>query len=76
MGNNTKKGTPISVEVLLERGFKQSVKNPNVFTYCGINLVLSAMGKWQICDEDGNVGLEYVETIEQMVKRIMESIKK
>ena len=34
------------------------------------------MGKWQICDEDGNVALEYVETIEQMVQRIMESIKK
>ena len=76
MEKNAKKETQISLEVLLEKGFRQSTKNPNVLTYCGISLVLSAIGKWQICDEDGNVGNECVETIEELVIRIKESISK
>jgi hypothetical protein len=71
--DNDKKRTPITVEGLEQRGFTLSSKVPGMYSFQSIHLI-SAMSKWQLCDEDGNVGKEYFDTFEQLIKRIEESI--
>lgn len=70
---NFNNGTPITVEELKKKGFIPSSKVPGMYSFNGIHLI-SAMSKWQLCDEDGNVGKEYFDTFEQLIKRIEESI--
>lgn len=71
--DNFNNGTPITVENLEKCGFTPSSKVPGMYSLKGIHLI-SAMSKWQLCDEDGNVGKEYIDTFEQLIKRIEASI--
>ena len=57
---------PITKEVLKSEGFEENrVDSNTIFRKGGIYVTHSGL-RWQICDCDGHVGNEYVDTIEQL----------
>ena len=73
--DNDNKRTPITVEGLEQRGFTPSSKVLGMYSFQSIHLI-SAMSKWQLCDECGNVGNDYVDTFEELTELIMKSINR
>lgn len=77
MDKQKKGGRLISPEILLEDGFKaykvtsiesESI-NPDQLIFEKGNIRVTLSIRWQICDKEGNVGNEYIETMEELYKK-------